>query len=96
MNIYSANTDLELITNTAEEYGIVGVHGGRVHTRNVISKACETLNSDYDEDESKYCYLSYNHPYTELGHIWDIELYCMSEAKNLVTEAFDSMQKFNK
>lgn len=96
MNIYSTDTNLELIINAVEEYGIVGVHGGRVHTRNIIAKACEILNADYDEDESNYCYLSYNHPYTELGYIWDTGQYSMSEAKNIVIKAFDSMQKLKK
>ena len=67
--------------------GLIGVSGGRVSVRSVLKELATQLN--VKESDENYIYLSYDHPDTELGYIWDSTRFSMEEAKSIVLIGYD-------
>ena len=88
ISLFVSTDNIQDMVSKLIDDGVIGVHGSRVHVRDIMKKICATLNSD--ENECKFISSAYNHPETELGYIWDNSRYEMSNAKNQVVKVYES------
>lgn len=69
------------------EYGIAGIAGGRMSTRNKLEEVKEKARSD--RHDNVVALSTVHHFWGELAFIFDEKIYRFQEAKQLVVEAYE-------
>lgn len=87
VKIFRCTYQAQDVLDAALEDGIVGISGGRLSARRLLSQVHELAADGAHENIAANA--TYNHPETELAYIFDIELYDSAKAKSKVIAAFD-------
>lgn len=87
VKIFRCTDQAQDVLDTALEAGIVGISGGRLSVRRLLSQVHQLAVDGAHENITANA--TYNHPETELAYIFDLELYDSAKAKSKVIAAFD-------
>lgn len=87
--LFSGSDSTENIVNEALHNGIVGIHGGRLEVRKKMKEVRKEL--EQLESNNIIALSTYDHPATELGIIYDDNIYNSVDAKNEIISSYDNL-----
>lgn len=87
IGMFKCSDSLDDMQQSLKDDGLIGVSGGRVSVRKVLSELISSINRG-EESEDRYMSLTCNHPDTELGYAWDTSSFTPNEAKSCVLKAY--------
>ncbi len=89
INIYATNCSKYEAQKALLEDGLIAIHGSRVAVRRIAGAILTELEND-EEGEDIFIFLSYDHPETELGYIYNGKMFNNDDAKNISITNYNS------